>query len=115
MYKLVVSLIIISCVIKIGYNPDNIKTDVTLTVGFLVLLHVLIGITRLLKQSARELKGTDISQLSDDDLKRFKNYKEWLDLDSIERDKLKAVMTDQEKSELRQCELVYFQHKGGFH
>ena len=51
---------------------------------------------------------------TDKELKMAQSFKEWLELDVIEREKRKAAMTDEERKELKASESAFYDQQEKF-
>lgn len=52
--------------------------------------------------------------VTDEELEMSRSFKEWLELDVVEREKRKAAMTDEEREKLKATEVAYYNQKDGF-
>lgn len=50
---------------------------------------------------------------TDKELKMAQSFKEWLELDVVEREKRKAAMTDEERKKLKASEIAYYNQTEG--
>ena len=51
--------------------------------------------------------------VTDEELEMAQSFKEWLELDIVQRERRKAAMTDEERKKLKASEVAYYNQKDG--